>query len=369
MLFYTTPKATEALIITGGFGKSNPESPFRVVVGKGAFWLPIIHTITRMYIGAYDVKFKLKAQTKQNIDLNIQANVVFRVGQTDADIKAAARRFANTSRDEIVDIAEEIFAGETRSLVGGLSAEEIISERMTLAADVVAGVQSKMTSLGWNVDSFVISDVSDDNGHIEALSRPELVRVQKEAAIAEARSNSAVEDEKQKTQREISLFQKETDIQVSQNTIETAEARARAEQSGPQAEAKARLEVVEAETELAQAQAQQREAELKTEKITESKAEAEAKMIQAQAEADAIKLRSEAIAANNGIYIDAQIVEQLPALAEALAAGLADANLTLLGGSDALTDLSAKVAQLFPALRTIAQSGSQGVSLDDGKNA
>lgn len=222
-----------------------------------------------------------------------------------------------------------------------------------------------MTSLGWSVDSFVISDVSDNNGHIEALSRPELVRVQKEAAIAEARSNSAVEDEKQKTQREISLFQKETDIQVSQNTIETAEARARAEQSGPQAEAKARLEVVEAETELAQAQAEQREAELKTEKITESKAEAEAKMIQAQAEADAIKLRSEAIAANNGIYIDAQIVEQLPALAEALAAGLADANLTVLGGNDALTDLSAKFAQLFPALRSIVQSGSQGNTLDN----
>jgi len=369
MLFYTTPKATEALIITGGFGKSNPESPFRVVVGKGAFWLPVIHTITRMYIGAYDVKFKLKAQTKQNIDLNIQANVVFRVGQTDSDIKAAARRFANTSRDEIVDIAEEIFAGETRSLVGGLSAEEIISDRMTLAADVVAGVQSKMTSLGWSVDSFVISDVSDNNGHIEALSRPELVRVQKEASIAEARSNSAVEDEKQKTQREISLFQKETDIQVSQNTIETAEARARAEQSGPQAEAKARLEVVAAQTELAQAQAEQREAELKAEKITENKAEAEAKMILAQAEADAIKLRSEAIASNGGIYIEDQIVKQFPALAEALATGLADANLTVLGDNDTMTNLAAKIAQLAPTLRTIARSGSQGDNLDDEQSA
>lgn len=368
-MFYTTPKATEALIITGGFGKSNPESPFRVVVGKGAFWIPIIHTITRMYIGAYDVKFKLKAQTKQNIDLNIQANVVFRVGQTDADIKAAARRFANTSREEIVDIAEEIFAGETRSLVGGLSAEEIISERMTLAADVVAGVQSKMTSLGWSVDSFVISDVSDNNGHIEALSRPELVRVQKEAAIAEARSNSAVEDEKQKTQREISLFQKETDIQVSQNTIETAEARARAKESGPQAEAKARLEVVEAQTELAQAQAAQREAELKAEKITENKAEAEAKMIQAQAEADAIKLRAEALASNGGIYIDAQIVEQLPALMESFATGLTDANLTVLGDNDAVTGLATQFAHLVPTLRSIAQGGHQSTNLNDEQNA
>lgn len=76
-------------------------------------------------------------------------------------------------------------------------------------------------------------------------------------------------------------------------------------------------------------------------------------------------LQSEAIAANNGIYIDAQIVEQLPALAESLAAGLADANLTVLGGSDALTDLSAKVAQLFPALRSIVQSGSQGNNLNN----
>lgn len=44
-MFFITPKATEAIIITGGFGKRDPKQPFKVVVGSGAWVIPLLHRV------------------------------------------------------------------------------------------------------------------------------------------------------------------------------------------------------------------------------------------------------------------------------------------------------------------------------------
>lgn len=79
-MLYTAPKPTEALLITGGFG-SRKGSPFRVVVGKGTFYVPLLHRVYRLYIGSRHVRVAVEAQTHQNISVNIEATLAYRVNK------------------------------------------------------------------------------------------------------------------------------------------------------------------------------------------------------------------------------------------------------------------------------------------------
>ena len=77
-MFYTAPKPTQALLVTGGFF-SRKDVPFRVVVGRGTFYLPFIHRVYRFYIGSRYVRVNVEAQTHQTISVNIEATRAYRV--------------------------------------------------------------------------------------------------------------------------------------------------------------------------------------------------------------------------------------------------------------------------------------------------
>ena len=86
---------------------------------------------------------------------------------------------------------------------------------------------------------------------------------------------------KQQAARDKSLYQKETDLQVSANTMKTAKQRARAVQSGPTAEAEALIELTQRRKELAAEEAQLREVELIAQVIKPAEAEAKRRTIEA----------------------------------------------------------------------------------------
>lgn len=343
-MFYTTPKATEALIITGGMKKRDPERPFKVVVGSGAWYIPFYHRVNRFNTDAQSVSFQLTAQSKNNVEIIVSATVVFSIESTEAGIIRAAKRFLNYDQERIKETAADVFEGATRGLIGGLSVEEIINDRMTLAADVVEAVQVKMTDFGWRVDSFQINSITDENNHIRNLSRPELTRVEELAAVAEAQSAARIQDEEQKSKRIISEYQKETDIRTSQNIIDTAKARAEAEQSGPLAQAREQLIVRQEETKLARAESELKEAEYEASIVKKAEAEAKKTQIEAKARAEAIRLDAEALASENSVALEDKMIEQLPQIIESLGKSIAGSNLTILGNDEDIISFTSKLA-------------------------
>jgi hypothetical protein len=77
----------------------------------------------------------------------------------------------------------------------------------------------------------------------------------------------------------------------------------------------------------------------------------------AQADRDAMSLRAQGLGRGNQALLAAnQIVEQLPALVQAAATGLADSNLVVLNGTDGvsqvLTGILGQAFTVFEALRT-----------------
>ncbi|MDN6258530.1 MAG: flotillin family protein, partial [Corynebacterium sp.] len=71
------------------------------------------------------------------------------------------------------------------------------------------------------------------------------------------------------------------------------------------------------------------------------------------------RTEAEAVASNNGVILDKQVVDQLPEIFTAMAEGLTGANLTMVGEGQDLTKLLGQFAAVIPNLRETA-AGSRG---------
>lgn len=349
-LFYTVPNPTEALIITGGMTKRTPDTPFKVVVGRGVWTFPLIHKIDKFYTGAYNVQTEITAPSRDKVEVKVGANVVFTTGSNHDDIVRAASRFMGQNHEELKDIARNIFEGETRALVGQLSVEEIISDRMALAGDIITNATPKMQELGWKIDSFQINSITDDKGHIENLSQPELTRVRKQAEIANSEAETEIARARQESERQKSVYQKETEIQVSANRMETAKAVAEANQSGDLAKAVAGIELAKKERSLAEEQSSLRKIQYENDVVIPAQAEARKRTIEAEAEAEARERLSQADASNDNIALERMWIESLPQMVESYARGLSESNINFLGQSN---DLNSMIGELFFSLNNL----------------
>lgn len=288
---------------------------------------------------------------------------MYRVNLDQQSIAEAGSRFLGATDQEMNRIASDVFSGEVRSLVGARSVEDIICDRDSLNMDVLTATDPKLLAMGLKIDNFQINEISDHNNHINNLSQPELSRVRKLTEVSAAQADAEIEKAQQQAARDKSLYQKETDLQVSANTMKTAKQRARAAQSGPTAEAEALIELTQRRKELAAEEAQLREVELIAQVIKPAEAEAKRRTIEAQAEAQAQRLLNEALASHDRIGLDAQIIQVMPEVAKNIASALVESRITMFNGGEGLAQLYSEITALTQHL--IGSARNQAVSNQD----
>ena len=77
----------------------------------------------------------------------------------------------------------EVLAGHLRSIVGGLTVEEIIGDRNRVAQEVKAASTDEMEKLGLVIDAFQIQEIKDVTGYIDNLAAPACCRCCRDAAL------------------------------------------------------------------------------------------------------------------------------------------------------------------------------------------
>src|ERR1043166_7228662 len=192
-----------------------------------------------------------------------------------------------------------------------------------------------MAKIGLSVDSLQIQSIDDMKiGYIVAMSAPHTAAIQRQAQIAQAQADQAAAEAAQESVRQQAEYTRQTAIVQAQYKAEAA-------QAGPLAEAQAQMQVIAAQTELAQREAQLRQQQLVAEIVKPAEAEAERVRLIAEAEAAKMKIQAEAAAAYNRVALDRMIIDQLPQIVREAAKGLAGANVTVLNGSDGLSEMAA----------------------------
>ncbi len=362
MFGYRVPAPNEALLISGARPSGDGGLAFRIVVGRGAFVIPIVRKASLLTLAMREANVDEQCVSQQGISLRVSAVIAFKVGSDDPSIAAAAQRFL-ANQDQMDELTGQIFAGHLRSIVGSMTVEAIIRERQTLAGNVLDASKVEMGNLGLVVDSLQIKSIDDLNsGYIEALSSPQRAAVNQAAKIAEAKAAQASAEAEQESARRQAEYARQTAVQKAEYQSEIDQAQQMAAQAGPLAAAKAQQAVLEEQAKVATRNAELREAQLVAEVIKPAQAEAERVRIAAQAQAAATRMSAEAAAAEGRIALEQAIIAQLPELVRGAAEGLKGSNLTVLNGAEGLNQAVATIAgQGAVVLRTIL-SGLSGIS-------
>jgi flotillin len=404
MFFYKIASANEALVITGSKSK---ESQFRILTGKGAFVSPLFSKTHHLSLDLREAQLREPCVTKQGIPLTVEAIAVFKVGDSEASISNAARRFLD-QQNQMESLVGQILAGHLRSIIGGLTVEEIITDRNALAQNVRESSNAEMEKLGLIIDSFQIREITDPSKYIEQLAAPHIADVTKNARIAQAQADQAATEQEQIANAAKAGFVRDSQIAQSKALGESDAAKEQASQQGPLAAAEAAQAVAEQNANLAKKNAEVREAQLDAEvrrpadaakykAITEAEAEAAAATARskssdatryqtvtaaeaerdaikaraegataqaqqittvAKAEADAIQMKNEALAGGNmERQVATRMVELMPEIVKGVASGLNGANLTILNGSEGLTDVITGVLSQGRAIYDTLVSG------------
>jgi uncharacterized membrane protein YqiK len=360
MLFWRVPAPNEALLISGS-KRDKEATQFRIVTGHGSFVLPVKQQARMLSLALREAEIVEECITNQGIRLNVRAVAAFKVGDDQASIANAARRFLS-EQDRMEVLVGRVFAGHLRSIIGGLTVEQIIRERDRVAQEVKDGSHGEMEKLGIVVDALEIQEIEDSSGYINNLAAPHAAAVASQARIAKARAE--LEAAQRELEADTMKAQYERDMAIKQAgyRAETEQAKARAAQAGPLSEAQASQEVIAEQTALAQRQAELAAQRLEAEVRRPADAEAYRRRTIAEAEADAYRTRAASMRQGNQELIAAdRLMENLPAIVEAAARGLAGANLTVLNGTEGVSEVVAGlVGQGMSILELLKNAAANG---------
>ena len=354
---YKVAGPNQAFIVTGRKGKAvlNPEtgqlttdlSGQKVVLGGGVFVVPFIQKLATMDLSSRRISVQIRgAVSGQGIKLNLDGVAIVKVGGNADQIRLGAQRFLSQQAD-IETFTQEVLAGALRSIVGGLTVEQIIRDRAAFAQRVADESESSLTGQGLILDAFQIQDVTDDGSYLADLGRPEAARIQQAASIAEANARQAAEQARIAAEQEIAIAQRQLALKQAEIKAETDAASAQAAAAGPLAQAERDQAIFTEQEKVAVRQAALTERQLETQvrkpadadryrveqeanakrsaEIAAAEARKAATIAAAEGKAEETRLTGEAEKARRSALADATKLEGDAQAAATLAVGQAEA--------------------------------------------
>lgn len=338
---YKVAGPNQAFIVTGRKGKAvlNPEtgqlttdlSGQKVVLGGGVFVVPFVQKLATMDLSSRRISVQIRgAVSGQGIKLNLEGVAIVKVGGNADQIRLSAQRFLS-QQEEIEPFTQEVLAGALRSIVGGLTVEQIIRDRAAFAQRVADESESSLTGQGLILDTFQIQDVTDDGSYLTNLGRPEAARITQAASIAEAEARRAAEQARIKAEEEIAIAQRALALKQAEIKAETDAAAANAAASGPLAQADRDQAILTEQEKVAVRQAALTERQLETQvrkpadaeryrveqeaegrrssEIAAAEARKAATIAAAEADAEQARLSGEAEKARRAALAEAEAIE------------------------------------------------------------
>lgn len=290
---YKVAGPNQAYIVTGRKGKAvlNPEtgalttdlSGQKVVMGGGTFVIPFVQKLSTLDLSSRRIPVQIRgAVSGQGIKLNVEGVAIVKVGGNADQIRLAAQRFLS-QQNEVESFTQEVLAGALRSIVGGLTVEQIIRDRAAFAQRVADESENSLTGQGLILDTFQIQDVTDDGTYLADLGRPEAARLSQQARIAEAAARQAAEQAQIAAEQEIAIAQRTLALKQAEIKAETDAAAAQAAAAGPLAQADRDQAILLEQEKVAVRQAALTERQLETQ--VRKPADAERYKVEQEAEA------------------------------------------------------------------------------------
>jgi len=189
---YTKVGPNQVLIVSGNKHKLEDGSTvgFRIVKGGGTFVWPIFEKVDLLSLELLTIDVQTpEVYTSKGVPVKVDGVAQIKVKGDDVSIRTAAEQFLGKSQDEIRNIATQTLEGHLRAILGTMTVEEIYQNRDAFASKVQEVAAGDMANMGLGIVSFTIRDIRDGQGYLDALGKPRIAQVKRDAQIAQAEAD------------------------------------------------------------------------------------------------------------------------------------------------------------------------------------
>src|SRR6266545_4283017 len=294
---------------------------FRIVKGGGTFVYPIIEKIDVLSLELLTIDVQTpEVYTSKGVPVKVDGVAQIKVKGDDISIATAAEQFLSKGTEEIKSIAMQTLEGHLRAILGTMTVEEIYQNRDAFASKVQEVAAGDMANMGLGIVSFTIRDIRDTQGYLDALGKPRIAQVKRDAQIAQAEADrDAMIKSSQATQAgQEAKFLADTKIAEAQRDYQTNVAQYQAAVNQKKAEADLAYDLQKYKTgQLVKAEEiqvtiieKQKQIELQQQEIQRKQRELEANV---QKPADAERYKVETLANARKFQLEAEATGQAAA--------------------------------------------------------
>ena len=271
----------------------------RLITGGGTIVWPFFEDFGYLDMTVMTIaKAKDEVYTVDGVPIRLDWVAQVQIESNDTSLITAARAFLGMPRDEVKGVIAQTLSANFRAIVGQLTVEDVHRDRDAFVQRVQELASDDMRAMGVQVISMGIEEITDDQGYFEAMAKPVIAIVKRDAAIAEAEADREARIKAANARREA----KQAELDADRAIIEQQQALELRE-----VEKKKTVGLAEADSEKevqqrrATAVEQQQEAEVLVparaeREAVEIKADAERRKLTITAEAKAQAMRTEASA-------------------------------------------------------------------------
>ena len=282
------------------------------VITRGARWIrPVIESyeflpldVRTLEVNVQDIVTDVR---RSGAKVNIKSVAQVKISSDLATMRTAAENLLHKTDMEINDIALKTLEGHVRGVCATLTIEEINSDRDSIASKIQNMAGNDLRNMGIEIRSFVIKDIEDAHGYLDALGikRTEEVKrdarigkalANREATIQEAKAAQQGEQANAEAEAQVAVYHRDRDITRQRAETQVEIERANKEIAFQIQDAKRQQELVverrtidirdrEKQIEIQEKEVARKEQEQKAEQVVPATARANA----LAAEADGIK--------------------------------------------------------------------------------
>src|SRR5947207_980316 len=193
---YTKVGPNEVLVVSGRKHRyADPDGTdrvrgFRIVKGGGTFVYAVVEKVDILSLELLTIDVQTaEGYTSKGVPVKVDGVAQSKIKGDDVSIRTASEQFLSKTTDEIKNVAMQTLEGHLRAILGTMTVEEIYQNRDAFASKVQEVAAGDIANMGLGIVSFTIRDIRDTQGYLDALGKPRIAQVKRDAQIAQAEAD------------------------------------------------------------------------------------------------------------------------------------------------------------------------------------
>ena len=184
-----------AMVVYGKRQRGTGGRGYRVISGGAKVIVPIVEAVEwlRLDVRTLDLAVPdiVTDVKRSGAKINIKAVAQVKVSSDEATLNTAAENLLGKTEQAVNEIALKTLEGHVRGVCATLTVEEVNSDRDAIASKILGMAGNDLRNMGIDIRSFVIKEIEDAQGYLNALGVKRTEEVKRDARMGKADANRA----------------------------------------------------------------------------------------------------------------------------------------------------------------------------------